>query len=149
MYPNHKFYSNPTLSHSSFRYFTVDFSYFFLQGSKNISVFLLSELVGYEPVFLVNLLITTIWVNNHLSPSFFPSNSSIPYPCYFPSHFIPVSISLWESQESLSLLSWPVEITSPLQCVSVTDLFNRNLFVSPTNNMWNDYHFAIIYQRLS
>ena len=38
---------------------------------------------------------------------------------------------------SLSLLSCLVEIKSPFQCVSPTDIFNRNLFESPTNNMYS------------
>ena len=90
-------------------------------------MFLLSELVGNDSGFLVNSLITTILENNPLSPSFFASTSSIPYPYYFSSLIIPVSIPLWASQESLSLLSWLVEITSLPQCVSVADFFNRNL----------------------
>ena len=64
MYLNHNVYSNPNLSYSSCRYFTADFLYFFLQGSRNTQVFPLSELAGYESGFLVNLIITTIWVNN-------------------------------------------------------------------------------------
>ena len=83
MYLNHNFNSNSTLLYSRFRYFTVDYLYFFLQGSRNTQVFLLSELAGYESGFLVNLLITTIWVNwvnNHFLPSFIASYS-IPYPC--------------------------------------------------------------------
>ena len=135
MYLSHDFHFNPTLSHSSFGYFTVDFLCFLFQGSRNTWLFLLSELVGYESGFLVNLLITMIWENNHVSPSFFACTSSIPYPCCFPSLSIPVSIPIWESQESLSLSSWLVKITSPFQCVSVTDFFNRNLFQSRTNNM--------------
>ena len=71
----------------------------FLQGSRNTSVFLLSELTGCESRFLVNLLITTIWANNHHLPSF--SASSIPYPS---------SIPLWESQESLSTSSWILKV---------------------------------------
>ena len=71
----------------------------FLQGRRNTSVFLLSELTGYESIFLVNLVITTIWANNHPLPSFLAS--SIPYPC---------SIPLWKSQESLSTSSWMVKV---------------------------------------
>ena len=51
MYLNGNFHSNPTLSHSSFRYFTVDYLYFSLQGSRNIWVFLLSELEGMSQDF--------------------------------------------------------------------------------------------------
>ena len=35
MYLSHDFNSNPTLSHSRFKYFAFDFLYFFLQGSRN------------------------------------------------------------------------------------------------------------------
>ena len=50
--------------------------------SKEVeTVFLLSELAGYESGFLVNLLINAIWVNDHFLPSFSVS-SSIPYSCF-------------------------------------------------------------------
>ena len=135
MYVNHNFHSNSTLSHSSFRYFTVDFLYFFLQESRNTQVFLLSELAKYESGFLVDLLITIIWSKNYVSPSFFAATSSTSYPFYFPFLFILVSIRLRGSQESLSLLSLLVEITSPFLFFLVRDFFNRNLLESPTNNM--------------
>ena len=35
MYLNRNFHSNPTLSHSMFRYFIVGYLYFFLQRSRN------------------------------------------------------------------------------------------------------------------
>ena len=57
-------------------------------------MFLLSELAGYESGHLVNLLITTNWENNNLSPSLLVSTSSIPCSRYFTSLIIPVSISL-------------------------------------------------------
>ena len=65
---------------------------------------------GYYNVDSFNLLITTIWANSHLSPSFSASTFSIPYPFYIPSLFIPASISFWESQESLSLLCCLVKV---------------------------------------
>ena len=49
---NHDFHSNPTLSHSRFTYFPLDFLYFFLQGIRKHQD---------ESGFLVNLLITTTW----------------------------------------------------------------------------------------
>ena len=51
MYLNRNFYSNSSLPHSRFRYFIVDCSYFFLQGSRNTQVFLLSELEGMSQDF--------------------------------------------------------------------------------------------------
>ena len=77
MYLNRNFHSNSTLLYSRFRYFTVDYLYFFLQGSRNTQVFLLSELAGYESGFLVNLPITTVWVNDYFLRSFLDSH----YPC--------------------------------------------------------------------
>ena len=100
MYLNHNFLSNPTLSHSRFRYFTADFLYFFIQGSRNT----------YVSGFSVNLLITTIWVNNHLSPSFFCLH------LHLLAHAIsPPSLSLCQSsseslKENLSSLSWQKKV---------------------------------------
>ena len=87
MYLNHNFYSNPTLSFSRFRYFTVGFLYLFSQGIRNTYVFLLSELAGYVSGFLLNLPIILIRPNNLHSLSFFASISFAPYPCLFPSLF--------------------------------------------------------------
>ena len=100
MYLKCNFYSNATVPNSRFRYFTVNYLYFPFQGSRNTYVFFLVGLPGYESGFLINLLITAIWANNHLLPSFFAS-SSITCQC---------SILLWESQESLSSPSWLVKI---------------------------------------
>ena len=46
-YLNHDFHSNTTLSHSRFRYFTVDFLYFFFKEVETPRFFL-SELAGYK-----------------------------------------------------------------------------------------------------
>ena len=140
MHLNHNFCSNPRHHIQGLGISLLIFYTFFSKEIKTfrwISSEFWSELVGYESGFLINLLITTIWENSHLSPSFFDYTSSIPYPCYFPFLFIPVSILLWNSPESLSLSSWLVRVlrfgkfckvwwfTSLLQCVSVTDFLNR------------------------
>ena len=100
MYLNCNLYSNATVSHSGFRYFTVNYLYFSFQRSRNTQIFLLVGLPGYESGFLINLLITAIWAKSHLLSSLFAS-SSIRQQC---------SILLRESQESLSSLSWLVKI---------------------------------------
>ena len=153
MYLNHNFHSNSTLLYSRFRYFTVDYLYFFLQGSRNTQVFLLSELAGYESGFLVNLLITTIWVKDHFLPSFLAS-SSIRCPCSIhpPLKFSVSSIIVNLIGGSFSNIWYIFEVqwfTSLLQCVSVADFFKSNLFESPTNYMcFKVISNFFIYQRL-
>ena len=103
-------------------------------------MFLLSELAGYESGFLINLLITTIWVNwvnDHFLPSFIAS-CSIPYPrsIHPPLKFSVKSIIVKWLVEDFSKICYIFEVQwfkSLLQCVLVTDFYKSNLCESPTN----------------
>ena len=83
MHLNHNFCSNPRPHIQGLGISLLIFYTFFSKEIKTfrwISSEFWSKLVGYESGFLVNLLITTIWENSHLSPSFFDCTASIPYP---------------------------------------------------------------------
>ena len=97
IYLNRNLHSNPILSRSMFRHFIVD--YFFYKEVETPRCFF-KWISRVWVRILVNQLITTIWTKNHLLRSFFAPLQSL--------HIL--SLSLWESQESLSSLSWLMKI---------------------------------------
>ena len=139
MYLTRNFHLNTTLSHAGFKYFTVDYLYFFSPRK-------------YKHLGVTFKWINRVWVrifgkptNNYnlgkqsLLTIFF---SLLPHP--LPMLHPPLRVSKKSIIGNLTGESFKTSyifevqyLTSLLQCVPVTDFFKRSLFASPTNYMFS------------